>query len=59
MVASNVEQLLKAPEIEGPLTQVFNVKQGQVRGQVLKSINGRQYFAFRGIPYAKTTNWFA
>lgn len=26
---------------------------GQVRGSFLKSVNGRRFLAFRGIPYAK------
>ncbi|KAK0074243.1 hypothetical protein PV325_008599 [Microctonus aethiopoides] len=32
---------------------IVKIEQGQLRGVAEKSLNGKSYFAFRGIPYAK------
>jgi len=33
---------------------ILNLSQGQIRGSILKSRNGREFKAFQGIPYAKS-----
>lgn len=32
---------------------IVKIEQGQLRGVAEKNLNGKSYFAFRGIPYAK------
>lgn len=39
--------------ISGVRSSVVEVKQGKVKGLLLKSRNGTSYYAFYGIPFAK------
>lgn len=35
---------------------IVEIRHGKLKGSVLKSYNGRDYHAFKGVPYAKPTS---
>lgn len=37
--------------MESPIVQIH---QGKLRGAIEKNMNGKDFYAFRGIPYAKS-----
>ena len=33
---------------------ILNLRQGKINGSIIESRNGREFYAFQGIPYAKS-----
>ena len=45
--------LLLSTVVAGPSESIVQISLGQIRGSLMFSSSGRQFSAFRGIPYAK------